>query len=90
MGLEDTLGDTIATPRQKNPYHFKLSDFVPLYGLFSFVNRAEKISRRLEWKEIDAKIESAPIVNSILLFCYNAAAGAGLTIGIHQLCHYLK
>ncbi len=88
MSLEDAVDSTPV--KRRNPYHFKARDFIPLYGMYSYMNRAEKVSRGLEWKDIDAKTECAPLVNGLLLFCYNAAAGGALAVGIQQLCHYLK
>jgi hypothetical protein len=87
MGLEDA----VETPaKRRNPYHFKARDFIPLYGMYSYMNRAEKVSKNLDWNRIEPGMESAPLVNGLLLFCYNAAAGGVLAVGIQQLCHYLK
>jgi hypothetical protein len=87
MGLEDA----VETPaKRRNPYHFKARDFIPLYGMYSYMNRAEKVSKNLDWNRIEPGMEAAPLVNGLLLFCYNAAAGGALAIGVQYINHFLK
>lgn len=92
MGLEDSVGDAIAT--QKNPFRLKPVHFIPFFGFGKYIFPDEETAeamRKYERKyEIIKGGDLSSFTNCAVLFAYNAAMIPAAALGLYALHHLFK